>query len=237
MSDIIYLSNVRLSFPHITEPQRTMNEQTGKEKISYNSEFIMPMDHVGLQQFLKAYAALALDKWKDNANAVMSMIQNERRLRCFGKGEEKINKKTFQPYDGYAGHAYITAGRDTPPQLIGADGTPIDAGNTMAYQATARTLYGGCYVNAAIKPWLQDNQYGRGVRCDFVAIQFAGNGEPFGAGVTDVSGIFGAVATQAAQPAMPVSMPPPPFGAPAAPQAAPAPTFGAPSIPPFMMGR
>ena len=234
MSDIIYLSNVRLSFPHIVEPQRTMNEQTGKEKISYNSEFIMPMDHVGLQQFLKAYAALALDKWKDNANAVMGMIQNERRLRCFGRGEEKVNKKTFQPYDGYAGNAYITVGRDTPPQLIAADGNPVDAANTMAFQATARTLYGGCYVNAAIKPWLQDNQYGRGVRCDFVAIQFAGNGEPFGAGATDVSGIFGAVATQAAAP---VSMPSAPFGAPAAPQAAPAPAFGAPSMPPFMMGR
>ena len=235
MSDIIYLSNVRLSFPHIVEPQRTMNEQTGKEKISYNAEFIMPMDHVGLQQFLKAYAALALDKWKDNATAVMNMIQNERRLRCFGRGEEKVNKKTFQPYDGYAGHAYITVGRDTSPQLIGADGTPIDVANTMAYQATARTMYGGCFVNAAIKPWLQDNQYGRGVRCDFVAVQFANNGEPFGAGATDVSGIFGAVATQAAQPATPIAMPPAPFGAPA--PAAPAPAFGAPSLPPFMMGR
>jgi hypothetical protein len=228
MSDIIYLSNVRLSFPHIIEPQRTMNEQTGKEKISFNAEFIMPMDHVGLQQFLKAYAALALDKWKDNATAIMGMIQNERRLRCFGKGEEKINKKTFLPYDGYAGQCYITAGRDTPPQLIGADGTPIDAGNTMAFQATARAMYGGCFVNAAVKPWLQDNQYGRGVRCDLVAVQFAGNGEPFGAGATDVSGIFGAVATQ---PAAPVAMPSAPFGAP------PAGAFGAPALPPFMMGR
>jgi hypothetical protein len=96
-------------------------------------------------------------------------------------------------------------------------------------------MYGGCYVNAAIKPWLQENQYGRGVRCDLVAVQFAGNGEPFGAGATDVSGIFGAVATQAAQPAAPVAMPPAPFGAPA--PAAPAPAFGAPALPPFMMGR
>ena len=34
MSDVIFLSDVRLSFPHLAEPQRQINEQTGKERIS-----------------------------------------------------------------------------------------------------------------------------------------------------------------------------------------------------------
>ena len=74
MSDIIYLSNVRLSFPHIIEPQRQVNEQTGKERISYNCEFIMPKDHAGFAQFMQRYAAMAAQKWKEHANTVMSMI-------------------------------------------------------------------------------------------------------------------------------------------------------------------
>ena len=41
MSDIIFLSNVRLSFPHLAEPQKQVNEQTGATRISYNAEFIM----------------------------------------------------------------------------------------------------------------------------------------------------------------------------------------------------
>jgi len=62
MSDIIFLSNVRLSFPHLAEPQRQINEQTGKERVSYNCEFIMPQDHPGFAQFMQKYGALALEK-------------------------------------------------------------------------------------------------------------------------------------------------------------------------------
>lgn len=211
MSDIIYLSNVRLSFPHLAEPQKQINEVTGATRISYNCEFIMPVDHAGFAQFMQRYGAMALDKWKEHANTVMSMINGDRKTRCYGRGEEKVNKKTFTPYDGYSNNVFITAGRDTPPQMIQADGQPVDASNTMAYQALARAMYGGCRVNAAVKPWLQDNKHGRGVRCDLVAIQFAGDDKPFGEGAADASGMFGAVAAQAAAPATPAPMPLPPF--------------------------
>ena len=218
MSEIIFLSNVRLSFPHLAEPQRQVNEQTGKERISYNCEFIMPQDHAGFQQFMQKYGAMALEKWKEHAQTVMGMIQNDRKLRCFGRGEEKVNKKTFQPYDGYAGNVYITAGKDQPPQMIQADGSPIDPANTMAYQQLARKMYGGCRVNVAVRPWWQNpnpaKQYGHGIRCDLIAVQFAGDDTPFGEGAVDASNLFGAVATApsgmfgAAAPAAPMGLPP-----------------------------
>ena len=216
MSEVIYLSNCRLSFPHLAEPQRQKNEQTGKERISYNGDFIMPPDHPGFAQFMKCVGALAQEKWKEHAASVLQMIQGDKRSRCYGRGEEVVNKKTFQPYDGYAGMVRITAGRDTPPQVIQGDGKPVDPANTMAYQQLTRKMYGGCRVNVAVKPWLQDDTFGRGVRCDLVAVQFAGDDTPFGEGATDVSGIFGAVATPAAAPV------------------AAAPVMG---LPPFMMGQ
>jgi hypothetical protein len=217
MSDIVFLSNVRLSFPHLADPQKQVNEVTGATRISYNCEFLMPQDHPGFQQFMARYGALALEKWKEHAQAVMGMIQQDRKTRCFGQGNEKVNKKTFQPYDGYAGNVYITAGRDSAPQMIQADGTAVDPNNTMAYQTLARKLYGGCRVNAAVKPWPQDNKHGRGIRCDLIAIQFAGDDKPFGEGAADASNMFGAVQQAAvpgfaasAQPAMPAA----PFGLP-----------------------
>ena len=225
MSEIIYLSNVRLSFPHLTEPQRRVNETTGKEHISYNCEFIMPQDHAGFTQFMQRYGSLVLEKWKEHAQTIMGMIQNDRKLRCFGRGEEKINNKTFQPYDGYAGNVFITAGRDSQPQVIQADGQPIDPTNTMAYQQLTRKMYGGCRVNAAVKPWLQENKHGRGVRCDLIAVQFAGDDTPFGEGAVDASNLFGAVAGAAPAGFAPAGMPAAPF---------PGASGG---LPPFMMGQ
>ena len=224
MSEIIFLSNVRLSFPHLAEPQERVNEKTGAKSVSYNCEFILPKDHPGLAQFMQRYGELALDRAKEHAQAVMNMIQQDRKSRCFGLGDEKVNKKTFQPYDGYAGMAYITAGKDQRPQMIQADGSPVDPANTMAYQQLARAMYGGCRVNAAIKPWWQNpnpaKQYGHGIRCDLIAVQFAGDDTPFGEGAVDASGMFGAVA------ASPAGM--------FAPAAAPAPAMG---LPPFMIGQ
>lgn len=217
--DVIFLSNVRLSFPHLVEPQKQVNPETGKERISYNGDFILPADHAGYAQFMARYAAMAGEKWKEHANTVMQMIHADRKSRCYGSGAERVNKKTFQPYDGYAGMMYITAGRDNPPQIIQADGTPIDAANTMAYQQLTRKMYGGCRVNVAVRPWLQDNKHGRGVRCDLIAIQFYQDDTPFGEGNIDASPMFGAVQTGASIPGFMASaagapapaMPLPPF--------------------------
>jgi hypothetical protein len=215
MSDVIFLSNVRLSFPHLVEPQRKVSPETGKERVSYSADFIMPPDHPGFAQFMRRVNEMALVKWKEHAQTVMGMIQNDRKLRCYGDGNQKVNGKTFQIYDGYAGQMYLTAGVDTPPQIIQSDGSPIDPNNTMAYQQLTRAMYGGCRVNVAVKPWLQDNRHGRGVRADLVAVQFAGDDQAFGEGRVDASGMFGAVqAAPAAAPApafMQPAMPVPPF--------------------------
>lgn len=237
MSDVIFLSDVRLSFPHIAEPQRTMNEQTGKERISYNAELIMPQDHPGFRQFMEQYGKMMVATFAEHANTVMQMIQNDRKLRCFGMGQEKINKKTFQPYDGYMGNVFITAGSDRQPQMIQADGSPVDPVNTMAVNQLARKLYGGCRVNAAVKPWVQKNKHGNGFRCDLVAVQFLRDDVAFGEGAVDVTGLFGQVAPQAGPAASGAPMPwmQQPV-APAAPQMPP-PPFGVPQMPSFLGGR
>jgi hypothetical protein len=224
MSELIFLSNVRLSFPHLAEPQRQQSENG--ERVSYNAEFIMLPTDPGWASFFKVVNEMAVAKWGTNAAAVLQMVQQDRKKRCYGGGEEKVNQKTFQPYDGYPGHVFITAGRNTMPQIIGADGQAIPPENTMACQAVARKMYGGCYVNAAVKPWLQENKHGRGVRCDLVAVQVFADGTPFGEGAVDASNLFGATPAAAAPatpgapawavPGAPPAMPPVPFGAPPA---------------------
>jgi hypothetical protein len=56
-------------------------------------------------------------------------------------------------------------------------------------------MYGGCRVNAAIKPWPQVNKHGNGIRCDLIAVQFLRDDVAFGEGAADASGMFGSVAS------------------------------------------
>lgn len=218
MSDILFLSNVRLSFNHIADPQRKTDEKTGETRVSHNCELLMPESDSGYVAFIAQFQKLLQTQYPDHYQQIAQMILADRKSRCFGKGDEKISKKTFKPYDGYAGNVYITAGNKAMPQIIRADGRPAD--NNMEAMQLARAMYDGCYVNAAIKPWVQKpnptKQYGHGIRCDLIAVQFAKDGQPFGAEAPDASNLFGAVAAPAvpgfgvvaeAAPAMPL----PPF--------------------------
>ena len=96
---VIMVSNARLSFPSLVEPQITKKDD-GTQRTSYNCELIVPQDHPGFKQFYERYTQLAQAQWKGQAQAVMQMIQGERKLRCYGAGQEKIKQETMQPYDG-----------------------------------------------------------------------------------------------------------------------------------------
>ena len=87
MSEIVFLSNVRLSFPHLAEPQRTENKITGAVRTAYNADFLMPEGDPGFQQFMQQYKNLMVQTFADNAPVVMNMILADRKLRCFGRGE------------------------------------------------------------------------------------------------------------------------------------------------------
>jgi hypothetical protein len=200
MSDVIQLSNVRLSFPKLIE---AVAPPTPNAQKKFGADFIMAPNHPDYARFMESVGAAASAKWKEQAGAILQLIQPDRRLRCWGNGGEKIDKKTLKPYVGYDGMVYLTASmnEDRPPIMVRPDGTPCDNANTMERQALARKLYGGCYVNVALSPWVQDNQFGRAVRCNLIAVQFAGDGEAFGDAEPDVAGMFSAVTQPTAAPA------------------------------------
>lgn len=96
-------------------------------------------------------------------------------------------------YPGYSGKLYLTARGSRMPQIIRPDGTPVEEANLIERQAVARTLYGGCRADVVVKPWMQNNtadKGGRALRCDIIAVRFAGDDEPLGGGVTDASSLF-----------------------------------------------
>ena len=215
---IVLLSNVRLSFPHLIEPQE--RNKNGKVSSSYGCDLLMEPSSQGYADFMGYAGKLAIDTWKENAQVVMSIIQANPNTRCFGDGNAKINKKKMQVYEGYSGMVYITATRQASygaPQLVDDNGNFIDPNNTLAYQLLARKMYGGCRVNVALKPWIQKaspkNENTNGIRCDLIAIQFAGDDDAFGESSPDITGVFKPVASASQSFTPPTAaMPATPFG-------------------------
>ena len=199
LNNCIIFNNVRLSFPCIASPQIHQDTQ----KASYGADLIIDPADPNFAKFMAIVHKLAVEKWGEKAQAVVAMCEQDKRSRCYGKGEEKIHQTKMVPYEGYPGNLYITARGSRMPQIIRPDGSPVEEANLIERQAVARTLYGGCRADVVVKPWMQNNtpdKGGRAVRCDLVAIRFAGDDAPFGGGVTDASALFTVPAAPAAAP-------------------------------------
>lgn len=165
MSDnVIKLPNVRLSFPTIFEPE-AFNDG-GPEKFSC-AYLIDPSTEQGkntIQRIEAEIKRVAEAKW--GKGKVPKSVKV-----CLNDGDEK-------DYDGYEGMMFLTASNTTKPQVVvKKDGVNVEA--------TANDVYAGCYVNATVTLWAQDNQYGKRVNANLRVIQFLRHGEAFGAGTVD----------------------------------------------------
>lgn len=191
INPVIRFNNVRLAFPHLLE-KHTPPGSPGAVP-AYSGDFIIDpvANKVEWEKMGNTVAAMAQEKWPEIWQQVLEVIKGDRKLRCYGSGEEKKDKRTMQTLSGYEGKRYISGrNRDTQPDFYDQHGDLIDLKDALADNPT---FYGGCYVNVAIKLWLQDNTHGRGVRGDLIALQFVRDGEPFASHHIDTSGMFSPV--------------------------------------------
>ena len=172
----VRINNAILSFPQLTTPKAFATGQPEK----YSCDLIVPVDDEGLKDFQQEGVKLAQAKWGEKAGPIIEMIAKTKKLRAFGMGTERL-KTDGTVYQGYENMAYLGGNTTEQPDLYDSNGEKL---------MNASKLYGGCTVNAIVKPWIQDNKYGKAIRCDLIAVQFVADGEPFGAGRPDTSGMF-----------------------------------------------
>lgn len=250
LAKVVHFTNVRLSYPNLITPQVNKDPKGGPDRVSYGASLILEPGDPNFAKFMQVVTETAMTKWKEQGQLVLNHINGDKSKRCYAKGEEKVNTTTMLPNPENVGKILIASYNRAMPQMVDAQGNPVDPANTMACQAIARKMYPGCRVNVALKPWPQDNAQGKAIRCELVALQFCGDDTPFGEGHVDVKGMFGATdegatagapgtatwapggfgttvspagVTYAVQPA------PPSFGAPTAPVV---PAWGAPATKP-----
>lgn len=162
----IKLENVRLSFPSLFRKAVFSGEET-----KYEATLLLGKDtHKALIETLQ--------------KAIAEKIKTD--LKGAKLSDDKICLKDgdFIEYDGYANCYSIKAGNNKRPMVIDRDKSPLTENDER--------LYAGCYVNAVVELWAQNNSWGKRINANLLGVQFAKDGEPFGDGVSVTADDFDA---------------------------------------------
>jgi hypothetical protein len=150
----IKLNNVRLSFPSLFQKATFEGKET------------------------KFEATLLLDK-EQHAESIAEIqaaikVAIKEKLGGAKVGADKLCMKDGDDsdYEGYAGTMSLKAANAKRPLVIDRDKTPLAESDNRPYS--------GCYVNAIIELWAQNNAYGKRINANLLAVQFYKDGQPFG---------------------------------------------------------
>ena len=160
----VFIKDVRISFPQLFEAKPFAGEADGVPY--YGGSFLFSKDHPAYAQCQKAIIEVAKAKWKDKTLEVMKAIQE--------KDKTALHNGDSRTYSGYAGNYFVQTSRgvdDGRPTVVDRKGSPVTAADGL--------VYGGCYVNAKIQFWAQDNKFGKRVNATLLGVQFVRDGESF----------------------------------------------------------
>lgn len=148
------LKNVRLSFPNLFQKAKFEGAET-----KYEATFLL-----NKEQHATVIAAIE----KDMTSRIKIELKGAKLpgdRKCLKDGDESN-------YDGYEGCMSFKAGNTKRPLVIDRDKSPITESDEK--------VYAGCYVNAVVELWVQNNGYGKRINANLLGVQFAKDGEAFG---------------------------------------------------------
>ena len=157
------LTNVRLAFPVLFEA-KTVN---GEGKPAFSASFRIDPADPQVKALNQAIEAVAKEKWGAKADAILKQMRATDKV-ALHDGDLKSN------YDGFPGNLYVSARSSTRPLVIDKDKSPLTEQDGKPYA--------GCYVNASVELWPQDNNYGKRVNASLRGVQFLRDGDAFAGG-------------------------------------------------------
>ncbi len=159
----LMLRDVRLAFPSLW---KATAPRTGGEA-AFSASFILPPNHPQMKEIKAAFLSVAKEKWAAKGDAIYKALEAADKLALH-------NGDTKAEYEGYEGNMFISTRSKVRPSvfdqqrndLTEADGKP----------------YSGCYVNASIELWAQDNDFGKRINAQLRGVQFLRDGDAFAGG-------------------------------------------------------
>ncbi len=157
MSNVI--KNTRLAFPNLFTP----DEKFGK----YGAQLIIEAGSPAIAEIEAAIEAAANAKWGAKAEGILKTLRATGKV-CLKDGDTKAE------YEGFEGNMVLSAGNTKRPTCVNRDRTPVTEDDGV--------IYAGCYVNAIVSVWAQDNSFGKRVNASLDGLQFVKDGDSFGGG-------------------------------------------------------
>lgn len=160
----VKIPNIRMSFNDLFTPV-SVNDGAPR----YSATFLIPKSNGDL---VKTINNGIIEVAKAGFDKDWQAVLNKSR----GSGNFPMLDGDLQTYAGYGGNWYIRANRrasEGPPKLYNRNKTQLTDNGT---------IYSGCYVNALLEFWAQNNKWGRVVRTSLLGVQFYAEGERFGGG-------------------------------------------------------
>ena len=170
------LKGVTLSFPALAEPQAF-----GEGDPAYGAKFAIKPGSEQHKALEAAIAAEADEAWKDKAESVLKMLEEDGKV-AFTKKVYR-SKKTGEAYQGFEGMHYLsTRNAKTQPTVFDQYGKEV-----MGKGPIERQAHSGAVVNASVEVWAQDNKWGRRINCSLRGVMLTGEGENLGGGSAPAS--------------------------------------------------
>lgn len=159
----ILLRDVRLAFPSLWQA----TAPKGGGEAAFSASFLMPKTHKQLAELAAAFKTLAKEKWGAKADSVYKALEAADKL-CLHDGDGKAE------YEGFEGNKYVSSRSKTRPSVF-------DGQRQELTQADGKP-YSGCFVNASIELWAQDNSFGKRINAQLRGVQFLRDGDAFAGG-------------------------------------------------------
>lgn len=161
------ITNVRISFPNLFEA-KTVN---GEGDPRFSAVFAVEPNSANAKALTAAVDAVAKEKWGAKAAGVLGELKAKGRVAF---QERPKTNASGEVYDGFEGMYSINASTKTRPVVRDADTSPLTAADGKPY--------GGCYVDASVELWAQDNSWGKRINATLRWVQFRADGEAFSGG-------------------------------------------------------
>lgn len=161
----LQIRNARLAFPNLFTPQEPMTKD-GKPR--YTATLLLDPKDPQIAKIRKAMESAAQAKWpKTWAENLKACVRKDD--ICLRDGNDKSK------YDGFADHLYLSTAApvDARPLVIDQAKRPLTEADGV--------IYPGCYVNAIVEIYAQDNHGRKGINASLSGVQFVREGPSFAA--------------------------------------------------------
>lgn len=163
---IVKVTDVRISFPALFEAKAV----NGEGEPRFSAAFVIVPGSANAKLLAQTMEQVAKEKWGAKAAGILTELKSKGRVAY----KESPLSKDGEVYDGFEGMYSLNASNPARVRVIDKDTSPLTPADGKPY--------GGCYVDASIEMWPQDNSWGKRINAKLRWVQFRRDGDAFSGG-------------------------------------------------------